>query len=157
MDSQKTFFFIAGLALLLSLEAYSVFFSSSYLPENGPTVRQLLENAAFYEGKRVTLLYVQVKRHEVSHLIVSEAGEKEQLVVNLSPQHAQAVKPGDFLAITGISRVDSSYVFEAEKVHVYENIWWRPLVSLAGLAFLIALALREKPWQENRKTVQERK
>lgn len=157
MDSRKTLLLLAGLAAILLLEAYSVFFSAAYLPQEGPTVRQLLENASFYEGKRITLLYVQVKRHEITHLVVSEAGEKEQLAVNLSPQDAQAVKQGDLLAITGVSRVDSNYTFDAEKVHVYANIWWRPVISLAGLAFLIALALREKPWKESKNNLKSRK
>lgn len=146
MTQKKTILLAVALAALLYLEAYSFFYSSRLPSETGPTVEQLFANASFYEGKHVTLLYVLVKRHEISHLVVSEPGGKEQLVVNLPIEEAQRVKQGDLIAAPGISRVESKGAFEAETIHVYENWWWRPLVSFAGLAFAAFLLAKEKPW-----------
>jgi len=61
-----------------------------------------------------------------------------------------AASQGQVLAVTGVSRLQTQGALQATKIHYYDNVWWRPAISLLGLVALAFIAWKEKPLEKNK-------
>lgn len=153
MDFEKNRKLLASAALffLAALACYNYFFWP-FTVSDGPTVEQLVRNEYYaLEGKNVTLLYVVVRKidFQARRITVSEAVGKRTIEVILPQNSLRGLNVGDVVAVNGRpdfknSTEYSGRILRGREVHVYENAWWRPLVSLFALAFVAYFLLKER-------------
>jgi|GEM_PF-2805625 len=143
--------FVLAVAAFLALAAYNFVFLYPLSPDS-PTADQLAANPGYYEGKTITLLYViaQQSTPQNKSFTVSEAAGKAQVKVNYADLPNYAASQGQILAVTGVSRLQTLGALQATKIHYYDNVWWRPAISLLGLLALAFIAWKEKPWAKQK-------
>lgn len=155
LEKNRSALAAAALLALAALAFYN-YLAWPLQASDGPTVEQLARNKYYgLEGRNVTLLYAVVRKIDLQagRITVSEPAGQATVEAELPQEILLAMQEGDFVAVRGNPEFErqgesGSVFLRGNDAHVYQNLWWRPLVSLLALALVACVLWKEKPWKK---------